>query len=204
MRSIVWDFDGTLANSYPGIVVATQKSLKENFDINISKDTIYKEALKTSVRKLAGDLVNGDEDKIKLFYKSYKLYEKAYHDQIKLMPHAKIALEYCKVQGYQQFIVTHRDTSIFQIAKNLEISDYFTEIVSAEDGHVRKPDPEMLNYLISKYSIDTTDLWVIGDRKIDIDFGNTVNAKTILINNSDIDFKVNYQIANLKELNNLI
>lgn len=204
MRSIVWDFDGTLANSYPGIVMATQKSLKENFDISISKDSIYKEALKTSVRKFASDLVDGDQDKINIFYKSYKLYEQDYHDQIKLMPHAKIALEYCKVQGYQQFIVTHRDTSIFKVAKKLGIDKYFTDILSAEDGHIRKPDPEMLNYLISKYSLDNNDLWVIGDRKIDIDFGNTVGAKTILINSGDIDFKVDYKINNLQELNDII
>ncbi|WP_125763223.1 HAD-IA family hydrolase [Companilactobacillus hulinensis] len=204
MRSIIWDFDGTLANSYPGIVMATQKSLKENFDISISKDSIYTEALKTSVRKLASDLVDGNEDKVKTFYKTYKLYEKSYHDQIKLMPHAKIALEYCKIQGYQQFIVTHRDTSIFEVAKRLGIADYFVEMVSAEDGHVRKPDPEMLTYLIEKHSLDTNDLWVIGDRKIDIDFGNTVGAKTILISNQTIDFKVDHQIKSLQELNNII
>lgn len=204
MTSIVWDFDGTLANSYPGIVMATQKSLKENFDINISKDSIYKEALKTSVRKLASDLLNGDDAKVKTFYKSYKLHEKTFHDQIKLMPHAKIALEYCKVQGYQQFIVTHRDTSIFEVAKRLGIADYFTEMVSAEDGHVRKPDSEMLDYLIDKYSLDPKDTWVVGDRKIDIDFGDSVHAKTILLSDQKVDFKVDQQIKSLQEINKVL
>ncbi|WP_334328635.1 HAD-IA family hydrolase [Companilactobacillus sp. HBUAS59699] len=204
MKSIVWDFDGTLANSYPGIVMATQRSLKENFDIDISKDSIYKEALKTSVRKLAGDLLDGDDEKVKTFYKSYKLHEQTYHDQIKLMPHAKIALEYCKIQGYQQFIVTHRDTSIFEVAKRLGIADYFKEMVSAEDGHIRKPDSEMLDYLIEKYSLDPRDIWVVGDRKIDIDFGKAANAKTVLLSDQKIDFDVDHQIKNLQEIDQVL
>lgn len=204
MKSIVWDFDGTLANSYPGIVMATQKSLKENFDISLSKDSIYKEALKTSVRNLASDLLDDDKNKVKTFYKSYKLHEKMYHDQIKLMPHAKIALEYCKVQGYQQFIVTHRDTSIFEVAKRLGIADYFTEMVSAEDDHIRKPDSEMLDYLIKKYYLESENLWVIGDRKIDMDFGKAVNANTILLSDQKIDYDVDHQIKSLQEIDNVL
>ncbi|WP_125566891.1 HAD-IA family hydrolase [Companilactobacillus insicii] len=204
MKSIVWDFDGTLANSYPGIVMATQKSLKENFDINISKDSIYKEILKTSVRKLTTELLDGDADKAKAFYKSYKLFEQNYYDQIKLMPHARIILEYCKLQGYQQFIVTHRDTSIFNIAKRLDIAKYFTEIISVEDGHTRKPDSEMLDYLINKYSIDPSEMWSIGDRKIDIDFGKAAHTKTILLSDKKVDFDVDYQVKSLQEIDKIL
>ena len=85
MKSIVWDFDDTIANSYPGIVSATQKSLRENFDISLSKDTIFKEAKKTSVRKFVNELLidQADVDQaVKVFYASYYRYEKDYHDKI--------------------------------------------------------------------------------------------------------------------------
>ena len=79
MKSIVWDFDDTIANSYPGIVSATQKSLRENFGISLSKDTIFKESKKTSVRKFVTELL-GDQDDVeqavKVFYASYYRYEK--------------------------------------------------------------------------------------------------------------------------------
>ncbi|MFD1418100.1 HAD-IA family hydrolase [Companilactobacillus keshanensis] len=207
MTSIIWDFDGTLANSYPGMVAATQKALEENFKIKLSKDTIYSGIKKTSIRKFVAELLEKNEntsiDDLGSFYKTYTLYENEFHDQIRLMPHAKISLDYCRIQGYQQFIVTHRDKSIHDIARKLEISDYFEEIVSVADGHTRKPDPDMLNYLIAKYSLQTRDIFVIGDRKIDIDFGKSVSAKTILLNDEE-SFNEDYKINDLNDLSRII
>ncbi|ALB28954.1 HAD-IA family hydrolase [Companilactobacillus heilongjiangensis] len=207
MKSIVWDFDDTIANSYPGIVSATQKSLRENFDISLSKDTIFKEAKKTSVRKFVNELLSDQEDvdqAVKVFYASYYRYEKDYHDKITLIPHIKNILKYCDEKHYMQFIVTHRDDSIYPLAKSLGIEHYFKEIVSVADDFKRKPDSEMLDYLIEKYDLKKEDLWVVGDRKIDIDFGRSVGAQTILLNSEKVDFDYDYQVSDLLEIEKII
>jgi len=207
MKSIVWDFDDTIANSYPGIVSATQKSLRENFDISLSKDTIFKEAKKTSVRKFVTELLSDQEDveqAVKVFYASYYRYEKDYHDKITLIPHIKNILKYCDEKHYMQFIVTHRDDSIYPLAKSLGIEHYFKEIVSVADDFKRKPDSEMLDYLIEKYDLKKEDLWVVGDRKIDIDFGRSVGAQTILLNSEKVDFDFDYQVSDLLEIEKII
>ncbi|KRK64704.1 HAD-superfamily hydrolase, subfamily IA, variant 1 [Companilactobacillus tucceti DSM 20183] len=207
MTSIIWDFDGTLANSYPGMVAATQKALAENFKIKISKDTIYNGIKETSIRKFVADLLEKNDDTsaddLDTFYKAYTLYERQFHDQIRLMPHAKISLDYLKSKKFDQFIVTHRDQSISDIAKKLGIADYFEEMVSVSDDFNRKPDPEMLNYLIDKYKLDPKDMFVIGDRKIDIDFGKSVLAKTILLS-EDEETDADYQIKSLNDLNGIL
>lgn len=207
MKSIVWDFDDTIANSYPGIVSATQKSLRENFDISLSKDTIFKEAKKTSVRKFVTELLSDQEDveqAVKVFYASYYRYEKDYHDKITLIPHIKNILKYCDEKHYMQFIVTHRDESIYPLAKSLGIEHYFKEIVSVADDFKRKPDSEMLDYLIEKYDLKKEDLWVVGDRKIDIDFGRSVGAQTILLNSEKVNFDFDYQVSDLLEIEKII
>lgn len=207
MTSIIWDFDGTLANSYPGMVAATQKALEDNFKIKLSKDTIYSGIKETSIRKFVAELLEKNEetsqDDLDIFYKNYSLYEKNFHDQIRLMPHAQVTLDYCRNQGYRQFVVTHRDKSIFEIAKNLGISKYFEEIVSVSDDFKRKPDPDMLNYLINKYNLDNHDMFVIGDRKIDVDFGNGVSAKTILLSD-DKNLVADYKVVGLNDLSNIL
>lgn len=207
MTSIIWDFDGTLANSYPGMVAATQKALAENFKIKISKDTIYSGIKETSIRKFVADLLEKNDDTsaddLDTFYKAYILCEGQFHDQIRLMPHAKISLDYLKSKKFDQFIVTHRDQSISDITKKLGIADYFEEMVSVSDDFNRKPDPEMLNYLIDKYKLDPKDMFVIGDRKIDIDFGKSVLAKTILLSEDD-EIDADYQIKSLNELNEIL
>ncbi len=207
MKSIVWDFDDTIANSYLGIVAATQESLRENFDISLSKDTIFKEAKKTSVRDFAAGLLKDQEDPKKAvadFYKTYHLNEKKYHDKITLVPHIKDVLEYCDNEHAMQFIVTHRDQSIFDLAKSLGIEHYFKEIISVADGHKRKPNPEMLHYLMDKYDLKKDDLWVVGDREIDMKFGKTVGANTILLNTDEVDFAYDYRVSDLIEIEKII
>ncbi|MFH5811540.1 HAD-IA family hydrolase [Companilactobacillus sp. FL22-1] len=207
MKSIVWDFDDTIANSYPGIVSATQRSLRENFDISLSKDTIFKESKKTSVRKFVTELLQDQdnvEQAVKVFYLSYFRYEKEYHDKITLMPHIKQVLHYCADHGYTQFIVTHRDQSIFPLIKSLGIADYFKEAVSVADDFQRKPDPDMLQYLIKKYGLSSDELWVIGDRKIDVDFGKSVGANTIIFSADKVDFDHDYQVKDLIEIEKIL
>ncbi|PMD71145.1 HAD-IIIA family hydrolase [Companilactobacillus nuruki] len=207
MKSIVWDFDDTIANSYSGIVSATQKSLRENFGISLSKDTIFKEAKKTSIRKFVTEILNNEENvdqAVKIFYVSYFRYEKEYHDKITLMPHIKNVLEFCKEKGYEQFIVTHRDQSIYDLVRSLGIANYFTEVVSVADNHKRKPDPEMLNYLIDKYKLTANELWTIGDRQIDLDFGKNVGAQTILLNSDNVDFAYDYKVSDVLEIEEIL
>ncbi|WP_099974828.1 HAD-IA family hydrolase [Lactobacillus terrae] len=200
--AIVWDFDGTLADSYPGMVKATQYSLKKNFGINIRESDIKSEVIKTSIRDYVSNLLL-DENKVAEFYKDYRIQEKSFQNLIRLYPDTIETLDYFKKENITQFIFTHRDKSIFEVTKKLGIDDYFEEIVSVSDHHIRKPDPEMLNYLISKYDIPSQKLWVIGDRKVDIDFGNSVNAKTILIRNNE-KTNSNYQLKNLTEIMSII
>lgn len=207
MKSIVWDFDDTIANSYPGIVSATQRSLRENFDISLSKDTIFKESKKTSVRKFATDLLKDQADPKKaldIFYKTYFRYEKEFHDKITLIPHMEAVLKYYDQQHAMQFIVTHRDQSIYDLADSLGIAHYFKEIISVADGFKRKPDSDMLDYLMGKYDIQKDDLWVIGDRKIDIDFGHSVGANTILLNADEVDFDYDHKVSDLLEIEKII
>jgi len=207
MKSIVWDFDDTIANSYPGIVSATQRSLRENFDISLSKDTIFKESKKTSVRKFVTDLLKDEDDTaqaVKLFYTTYFRYEKEYHDKITLIPHIKNVLKYCDDEHDMQFIVTHRDQSIFDLAKSLGIEPFFKEIVSVADGYKRKPDSNMLDYLMVKYDLKKEDLWVIGDRQIDVDFGRSVGANTILLNSAKVDFDYDHKVSDLLEIEKII
>ncbi|WP_125768089.1 HAD-IA family hydrolase [Companilactobacillus furfuricola] len=211
MTSIVWDFDGTLANSYPGMVTAVQQSLKDNFQIDISRDTIFKDIKKTSIRNYVQELFSADEStkdnveaNVKTFYHDYKFIEHEHQDDIVLMPHALKTLKALQEKGIQQFVITHRDQSIFEIAKALKIAQYFDEIVSVEDNFTRKPDPNMLEYLMNKHHVAPKDLLVIGDRKIDIDFGDSVGASTVLYSDKQSDFGQDKTVSDLKEICDLV
>ena len=62
----------------------------------------------------------------------------------------------------------------------------------------------MLNYLIKKYGLNKDDLWVIGDRKIDVDFGQSVGAHTILFNSENVDFEYEHKVSDITEIEQII
>ena len=64
-------------------------------------------------------------------------------------------------------MVSHRDRQVLTLIEQTGIAPYFTEIVTADEGFPRKPDPASMLYLKGKYGIQTG--LVIGDRPIDIE-----------------------------------
>ena len=88
------------------------------------------------------------------------------------------------------------------------MSRYFIEILTIEDGFQRKPNPEAINYLISKYNMNRNSTYYVGDRKLDIESANNANIKSILFIPKDSYIKPtkkeNYIIEDLIEIKNIL
>ena len=177
--SLIWDLDGTLFDSYYTIVSSMQETLHER---NIEKS--YQEILDYAISKSLGDY-------LLLIEKEYGIparemnerctrlrNEKMY--EISAMPYSREILQMLKERGARHFIYTHRGSSTVPILKNLGMYDYFTEIITAEDGYPRKPAPDAVNYFINKYHLDPKKTFYVGDRRIDMECGKNAGIGTIL------------------------
>jgi D-glycero-D-manno-heptose 1,7-bisphosphate phosphatase len=51
----------------------------------------------------------------------------------------------------------------------------------------RKPDTVMVEKAIAKYDIDSSQSWLVGDRARDIECGQRMGMKTVLITNNQLD-----------------
>ena len=91
---------------------------------------------------------------------------------------AKELLEEIQAHGGRHFLVSHRDRQVLTLIEQTGIAPYFTEIVTADEGFPRKPDPASMLYLKEKYGIQ--DGLVIGDRPIDIEAGKAAGLSTYL------------------------
>jgi phosphoglycolate phosphatase-like HAD superfamily hydrolase len=66
-------------------------------------------------------------------------------------------------------LVTHRDReTTYEILGAYNMTDYFKEIIIAEDGYEPKPSPQSFNYLIDKYGLNRNKTLGIGDRDLDV------------------------------------
>lgn len=201
---IIWDFDGTLFDTYPSMTNAFKKALKD-YGIKETEENILK-YMKISL----SDAVNHYTNVYSLdnrFIEKFKQYEKSTSAEFVIpFPYAKEICEEIKNSGRRSFILTHRGNSTLKYLKNYDMEHYFEEIVTKHHGFKRKPDPEGYLYLLNNHNIDKLNALIVGDRDIEILAGKAAGIKVCLYNTNNISYKEepDYIINSLSELRNII
>lgn len=199
-ENIIWDFDGTLFDTYPGMVYAFKRALGDN-EVEVSEAEILKH-MKISVTSAINHFKElyplSDE-----FASRFSFYEKNLEaDKIMPFPYAKEICLHFKRNGGRNFILTHRGNSTLKFLKYHGMIDCFDEIGTKHNRFKRKPDSEGFTYFIEKYSMSNDTVLAIGDRSCDILGAKKANIKTCLYNTNGIDIneKSDFTIKSLSEL----
>ncbi|MET3557682.1 HAD superfamily hydrolase (TIGR01549 family) [Streptococcus rupicaprae] len=173
-RDYIWDLGGTLLDNYELSTQAFCETL-EAFDRPVPEHDAVYAALKIStaeaIARYAADIPD--------FLGRYKENEAIDLQRPILFSGAKETLEAIVAEGGRHFLWSHRDSQVLDILERAGIISYFEEVVTADQGFPRKPDPKALLYLKDKYQM--TDALVIGDREIDILAGQTAGMATYLV-----------------------
>lgn len=201
INNIIWDFDGTLFNTYPAMVNAFKKALMDCEIKNVSEDEIIT-YLRISVATAVNHFMKTyslNEDLTERF----KFYEhKIGADEIMPFPYARELCSEFQKSGGKNFILTHRDNTIFDFLKYHDMLKYFEEIATKNNNFKRKPDPEGFVYFLNKYNINNENTLAVGDRELDILGAKSASIKTCLYNTNNIVFneKTDYNIISLSDL----
>ncbi|EHK0650297.1 HAD-IA family hydrolase [Enterococcus faecium] len=197
MKNYIWDFDGTLFDTYPAMVDGAWQALKD-FGISMDKKEIYFKMKKYSTSYL----INESNLNAKEFNELFHRYEKESTEVSRPFPETKQVLEMLKDNGGRHFILTHRLTeSTWGLLKEHRLAHLIEEVVGIDQDFPHKPDPASLNYLIDTFHLERTDTMMIGDRRLDIEAGKNAGVATCLY---DIDhflgeIPADYVVGNLNE-----
>ncbi|WP_275342630.1 HAD-IA family hydrolase [Enterococcus faecium] len=198
MKNYIWDFDGTLFDTYPAMVDGAWQALKD-FGISMDKKEIYFKMKKYSTSYL----INESNLNAKEFNELFHRYEKESTEVSRPFPETKQVLEMLKDNGGRHFILTHRLTeSTWGLLKEHRLAHLIEEVVGSDQDFPRKPNPASLNYLIDTFHLERTDTMMIGDRRLDIEAGKNAGVATCLY---DIDhflgeIPADYVVGNLNEI----
>jgi HAD superfamily hydrolase (TIGR01509 family) len=173
---IIYDFDGTISDTYPVFTKALLILLNQH-GIKADYDTVYRQ-LKVSVSYALGQYdLKGD---VKKEYED--IHRKIALAEQKAFPEAEGILKYAISLGKKNYLYTHSGTIVYELLKNMGISDCFEFILdSTTYDFPRKPAPDALNYLIDKFGIDRSSALMVGDRDIDTDAAKNAGIKGCLI-----------------------
>jgi HAD superfamily hydrolase (TIGR01509 family) len=204
VTDIIWDFDGTLFDTYPSMVSAFKRVLKD-YGIEENEENILN-YMKVSLNDAVKYFTDKYEIDINLVEK-FKQYEKAsLPELVPPFPYAKEICEEIINSGRRNFILTHRGNSTLKYLKAYDMEKYFTEVVTKHHGFRRKPDPEGYLHLLSKYNIKKENAMIVGDRDFEILAGRNAGIKVCLYNTNNINpiEQPEYSIDSLKEISNIL
>ncbi|MFD1735573.1 HAD-IA family hydrolase [Bacillus salitolerans] len=150
--NILWDFDGTIFDTYP----AYTKIMMEIVGNGVSEQEIYMK-LKVSFSH-AIKHYQLDEEMVQLIRRKTSEIKPGevspFSGVEEILKHAK-----------KNVIMTHKEREeVLQILDFHHLSDYFVEIIAGDDGFPRKPDKTSYEFLHKKHGLHLA----IGDRELDL------------------------------------
>lgn len=194
---IIFDFDGTLANTLPLYLKAYDKALKEQgFIFNDKKiaETCFGKTEKTICNNL------GIPNKTKQFTKTYFTGVNDFFNQTKIFNHALAFLKAAKEKQIKLCIISFAYRwYLDKMIKNLNLNQYFDIIIGFDDVKKPKPNPEAVILACQKLNQKPENAVVIGDSKSDILMGKSANSKTILFHPDN--YNLFYELTTLEKTN---
>ncbi|HCO69285.1 MAG TPA: phosphatase [Mesotoga infera] len=204
IENLIWDFDGSLFNTYPAMVKLFRQALlrkgyvtSENEILSLMKDTL-------------GKAVNFYLDR-GVDYEFYKDFKKSEEELDPAeQPPFEGAREVCSVvvrNGGRNLIITHRSRkTAFKLLSHFEMTSLFSDIITRESEFKRKPDPDAFIYAIRNYRLNPKSTLSIGDRDLDVIAARDAGTKTCFFsqNGARPSIDVDFIIDNLPQLEEII
>ena len=202
INTVLFDFDGTLVNTNDAIIASWQHTYLHYTGREASLERITscfgEPLLITMAREFPGvDPAESAE--------VYRRFQVEHTDElVKVFDGIPELLEALKEEGYRIAIVTSRTReSANRYLDMLGIGGYFEDMVSCDDTHAHKPNPEPILLCLAKLGITKDEAIMIGDSPFDMKCANNAGVKSVLVDwritsdNASLipDARADYEIA---------
>ena len=169
-KNIIFDFDGTLVDSKPGVVKTFQKIVEKL----TSKQVKEQEIIQLSGKPLAQIIsILLDTDDEALIKKGSDLFKKYYSkeglSQNIVYPGIKEMLGLFKNRSYQLFVVSNKiDLFMTKILEQHHLKNYFRFILGTSGTDAQSKKPDLVKYLLTHYKLKKQETVMVGDTENDV------------------------------------
>ena len=204
-ESIIWDFDGTLFDTYPGMC-RNLKQAMNSVGIQASEEELMPRFL-VSLREVITFCAEKNGMESDTVFQAYVNWVREHPLPEALpFPHGEEVLKAFQTAGGRNFIFTHRGESVHEYLEQQGWTEYFTEVVPFGPPFERKPSPSANLYLMEKHGLNPERTLAVGDRELDILAAKVAGIDACLISRGVevAETAAQYQIRDLEELFALI
>ena len=180
-RAVLFDFDGTLADSFDAII-ASVNFVRQSFGLDELPGEIIRKYIGHGLLQLVNDLVPGQsfEEAIARYREHHGRTMEA---ATRLFPGVFATLTELTRRGYKLAVCSNKAVGFTrQLVKMLGVEELFAEVLGPEDVANRpKPDPAMLLEACRRIGVSPADAVYIGDMTVDVLAGNAAGIPVWLV-----------------------
>ena len=193
----IFDFDGTLSDSYPSFVKAA-KMIADKYNTLATDEQIYYFLKKYSTVYLF-DTLDFGEHKSDAYREFQRLSKELLRTEATAIKGTEELLSFISENGGRSYIYSHSGDIVRYNVRKWGLEGYFTDYLLGDKQYPRKPAPDALLALVKKHGLDPQKCVMVGDRDIDILAGNNAGMDGILIDGDDYytELAAKYRIAEL-------
>ena len=188
MRTVVFDLDGTLADTSGDLIAAANACFREmgvgdKLDPASDAGTALRGGramLRLGLERLGRD---EDEAEIDRYYPVLlDAYERAIDTHTVFYPGAMQAVEQLRTDGYAVAICTNKPEYLARLLMTrLGVLDTFDALIGADSLPTRKPDPETLFETVRRAGGDVGRCLLVGDTHTDRETSRRAGAPSVLV-----------------------
>ena len=181
-KNYIWDFDGTIFDSYPHICASLFRVFEELGTAgNYDREMCMRHLLVSfgSMKKYTGI-----SDEVYASFSEHQLRMGEDEIEPKVIPFADAAevLAAIRENGGRNFLYTHRNLTAIEYVRNYGLFELFDGFVTAADHFPLKPAPDAVLSIIDRYGLDPRETIMVGDREIDGMSGVNAGIDGALVN----------------------
>lgn len=182
MKLVVFDFDGTIADTNEAILRTFKRAAAEN-GVNCASDREIELSIGLHLRDMFRELCGvTDPELIKKCIDSYLTIFGEYYSCIKLYPGVSETMAQLKEKGIKVAIATNRgESSLTVLIKMLGIDVFVDKYVTPEYVKNVKPAPDMLEKLMADFGVTPEETLMVGDTTYDIEMGRKAGCHTCAV-----------------------
>ena len=184
IKLVIFDFDGTMADTRQNIVRVMQMVMKEVGLPVADEETCGSTIglpLKECFLHIYPELSDAEGEHCAETYR--QIFFKNAKDFIPdLFPHVRETIETLHAQGVRMAIASSRTSaSLHGFVREMGLTDMVEMVVGSDEVTAHKPDPEPVNVILSALKIKPEETMVVGDMPVDIAMGLAAGTHTCAV-----------------------
>ncbi len=183
MKLVIFDFDGTLADTETLITQTMMKTI-EAMHLEPRSPQQIKAMIGLPLKETFTRLIPMTDE---MGERCAKLYQEIFARDnqpgvVTLFPHVRSALQTLHDAGLTLTIATSRQRfSLVQFLQDMQIEHLFSYIVTVNDVEHAKPAPDMVIQTLEHTGIDASETMMVGDAVYDIQMGVNAGVHTTAV-----------------------